>query len=401
LRITWGQSGNQAIRPLQSKSILQPSAYPFGYPQITQLERGYSDYYAWFPNKNLHWETTTQTNAGIDLGVFNNRLTFTADYYYKVTDGLLQGVIPAFSSGFTYALQNAGKVKNYGFEVQMGATIITGKFNWNLSANYSRNRNEILEIAPGYDMQFAPALGEGSMKFLPFIQKPGLPIGAIWGYKEDGIFQNEEEVAAFKPPTPNMAPGEIRYKDISGPEGVPDSIINDYDRTLIGDVNPDFIFGITNNFNYGRFDLSVLIQGVFGQDILNQTAMRISGTYDSRSNILQDAYEERWQGEGTSNTQPQALIGSGRTLQFSDRFVEDASFVRLKNVRLSYTIISDNSIFKNLQVFINAANLITITNYSGYDPEVSAFGQDPSRRGVDAGSYPMSKTWTFGVNVNF
>jgi TonB-linked SusC/RagA family outer membrane protein len=399
LRASWGQTGNQAIRPYQSQSLLTTNYYPFNdQPQVAYL-----DYYGNLANKALKWETTTQTNMGFDLGLFDNRVRTNFDYYTKKTEELLQEVVLPFSTGFTLQLQNAGSIENRGFEFMTGVTVIDQEFKWDISANYSQNRNEITAIAPGYEQQFAPALGVGRMKFQPFIQKPGVPLGTIWGYQEDGIFQNEAELEAIKS-QPNLAVGEIRYKDISGPEGKPDSVISEYDKVPIGDVNPDFIFGFNNNFSYRNFNLSVMLQGVIGNDVLNQTSMMISGLYDSKVNIREENYEERWTGEGTSTTQPQAVIGNGRTLVFSDRFVEDGSFVRVKNVRLSYNLQADKintKLFDFAQVYLSATNLLTLTNYSGYDPEVSAFGQDPSRRGVDAGNYPMSRTYTLGLNLRF
>lgn len=399
LRASWGQSGNQAIKPYQSQPLLITTYYPFN----DKLEVAYLDFYGNLANKALRWETTTQANAGIDAGFFDNRFRFTFDFYNKVTEDLLQQVVLPFSTGFTQQLQNAGSIENRGFELMLGATIVDRAVRWEISTNYSRNRNEIVEIAPGYEQQFAPSLGVGRMQFQPFIQKPGLPLGTIWGYLEDGIFQNEEELTAYKS-APNLAVGEVRYKDISGPEGVPDSIISDHDRVAIGDVNPDFILGLTNSFSYKNFELTVLLQGVIGSDVLNQTKMMISGMYDSRANVTREAYEQRWTGEGTSDSQPQAILGTGRTLVFSDRYVEDGSFLRVKNIRLNYNLSGkriNQSWFENAQVYVNISNLYTLTNYSGYDPEVSAFGQDPSRRGVDAGNYPFSRTYTAGLNFRF
>ncbi len=388
LRLSYGQSGNQAVSPYQSLATIEGVTTSFNNQLVPAVIEGRLE------NNNLQWETTSQINIGLDLELWNGRIFSTINYYQKETEDLLQQITLAPNTGFTSALVNAGTIENTGFELELGAYPVRSEFTWQVGGNFSINRNEITGLGD-VDEQFANRLGAGNgLTVFPFIQRPGLPIGSIYGYVEDGIFQNEEEVAAFMDVQSNAAVGQIRYRDINN-----DGTINDEDRTVIGDVNPDFIWGFSNNFAWKNFDLSFLLQGVSGADIINTLNIRFHNL-DGRRNIPLSVYESAWTGEGTSTNFRQINLNNGNS-RFSDRFIEDGSYIRLKNVQVGYNISGQaTSWLSNARIYINAINLWTLTDYSGYDPEVSAFS-GAAMRGVDLGNYPQSRTIMFGLNLTF
>lgn len=396
LRLSYGQSGNQGIGSYASLSQISASNYPYG----GTLTNGYV--VSTLGNDNLRWETTHQIDLGLDIGLWEERITFVLDYYSKKTRDLLQNVTLPTSTGFRSQLRNVGKIANEGYEAAVSARVIdNGNFRWNTAANISFNKNKILDLGDVTE-QWVQQIGTEPINYQPFIQIVGKPIGIIYGFKEDGIFQSEEEVinSKFYEGQPAAAikrqVGEVRYTDKDG-----NHVIDANDRMIIGDVNPDFFYGFTNNFSYKGFDLSIFFQGVQGGKIIN-TLKYITDNQGSYSNTSLEAYNNRWTGAGSTGTNPKAVLNSFRLLRFSDRFVEDGSYLRLKNVNLGYTFnITDNRIIKALRVYTSMNNLFTITRYSGYDPEVNGFGQDPSRRGVDLGNYPNSKTYSIGVNCTF
>lgn len=395
-RFSVGQSGNQGIGSYSSLSQISASNYPYA----GTVANGYIVSY--LGNDNLKWETTTQYDGGIDLGIFKDRVSFVMDYYYKKTFNLLQYVTLPTSTGFSSQLENMGTIQNKGFEAAVNAKIISTKnFSWNVSANISTNRNKILSLG-GAQEQWVQTIGTEPVNYQPFVQRVGQPIGIIMGWKEDGIFQNEGEVtkSGFYAGQPEAIikreVGEIRYKDIKA-----DGVIDDNDRTVIGNVNPKYFYGFTTGFNYKNFDLSIFLQGVHGGNIIN-TLKYITDNLGSYSNTTVQAYNNRWTGDGSKGTNPKDILNSWRVFRFSDRYVEDGSYLRLKNVNLGYTVnLKNNPVFKSIRAYASLNNLFTITHYSGYDPEVNGFGQDPSRRGVDLGNYPTSRTYSFGVNCSF
>lgn len=389
LRLSYGQSGNQAVSPYQSLATIEGVTTSFNNQLVPAIIEGR------LQNNNLRWETTSQVNAGLDVELWNGRIFSTINYYTKSTDDLLQQITLAPNTGFTSALVNAGTIQNRGFELELGGYPIRKDLTWQVSGNFSINRNEISDLGE-VDRQFAGRLGAGEgLAVTPFIQQVGLPIGTIFGYEEDGIFQNEEEVAAYTDIQPNAAVGQIRYKDTNG-----DMMINDEDRVIIGDVNPDYIWGLNNSFSWKGFDLSFLFQGVAGADIINTLNIRFHNL-DGRRNIPLQVYENAWRGEGTSNDFRQVNLNNSSTTLFSDRFVEDGSYIRLKNIQLGYNFDAKNiKWFSGARLYVNAINVLTFTNYSGYDPEVSAFGSS-AMKGVDLGNYPQAKTIIFGANLRF
>ena len=388
VRLSYGQSGNQAINPYQSLATIQGVTTSFNNQLVPAVVEGR------LQNNNLRWETTTQFNAGLDLELWNGKIFSTFNIYQKETADLLQNITLAPNTGFTNALINAGNIQNKGLEIEIGGYPIQGDFTWQMSGNISVNRNEITDLGE-VDEQFANRLGAGNgLAVFPFIQRVGVPIGAIYGYVEDGIFQNDEEVQAFIDAQPDAEIGQIKYQDTNN-----DGVVNDNDRTLIGDVNPDFIWGFSNSFAYKGFDFSFLLQGVVGADIINTLNIRFHNL-DGRSNIPLSVYESAWTGEGSTDDFRQINLNNGNS-RFSDRFVEDGSYLRLKNLQFGYTVDAKNiNWLSSARLYINAINLWTKTDYSGYDPEVSAFSS-AAMKGVDLGNYPQARTIMFGCNLVF
>jgi TonB-linked SusC/RagA family outer membrane protein len=394
LRLSYGQTGSQGIDAYRTLPILAVHNYPLG----GSLMSGYAeDNWRGPLNPDLKWETTDQYNAGIDFGFLDNKINITVDYYYKKTHDLLQSVKIPTSTGFGNKLTNFGEVTNEGLELSGNFNIFTGDFTWDINANISFNRNKIEGLEAD---QFANRLWYNADQ--AFIQRNGLPIGAIYGFVEDGFYDNEAEVRADKAYTlasdaivKGMV-GEVKYRDLDG-----NGVIDDADRTIIGNTNPDFTYGITNNFSWKGFTLSFFIQGTHGNDMFNGNLL--DGVKLSNiGNITQSAYDTRWTPENTAGAQwPKATNGYNRVWKISNRYVEDGSYLRLKNLTLGYTIPAKIKGIETIYVYGSASNLFTITDYSWYDPDVNSLGGDPSRRGVDIYSYPSSRTYSLGFKITF
>ena len=285
----------------------------------------------------------------------------------------------------------------------------TKNFTWNIMANISFNRNEITDLGDVTE-QFTADLG--SLGYTPFIQKVGYSLGTLWGYKADGVYQNLEECTDIKSSVIHglnegdsdelryqKMVGEVRYVDTNH-----DGVIDDSDRVKIGDVNPAYTFGITNVFTWKRLSLNVLIVGRMGGDVYNQVFSELE-SLSGYSNMTREAFYGRWQGEGTSYTYPKLHnINNPRKRYVSSFFVEDASFVRIKNVRLSFAFdkkLTGLKWFPDGAIWFAVDNLATFTDYRGYDPEVSSYGQSAAYRGIDMGAYPQCRTYSVGINFKF
>lgn len=392
LRLSYGETGNQAISSYRTLPMLNSANYPFA----GSISSGFAQVDWRGPvSDDLRWETTSQYNAGLDLGFFNGRVNFTVDYYYKKTSDLLQEVKIPSSTGFGNMMVNSGYVTNEGLE-------ISGKFfvlqntplKWNIDANISFNKNKIGGLESD---QYANSLWYKADEV--FLQRNGCPIGAIYGYVEDGFYDNLAEVMAS--PDPEIRAkgasmiGEIKYRNFDN-----DPTITEADRVIIGDTNPDFVYGITNNFEWKNFTLSFFLQGSQGNDIFNGNLMDIS--MGNIGNIPQMAYDTRWTEENAAHARwPKAVASYERTMLISDRYVEDGSYLKLKNLNIGYNWKPTFKGISNINIYASATNLFTITNYSWFDPEVNAFGSDASRRGVDIYSYPSSRTFSLGMKVTF
>ncbi|WP_256011091.1 SusC/RagA family TonB-linked outer membrane protein [Desertivirga xinjiangensis] len=389
-----GATGNQGIGPYGTQ--YQMSAY--NVPLNGALQSGYAiNTDLGLVDPNLKWETTVQYDAGLDIGFFGDRLNFTFDAYQKTTSDLLQAVKIATSTGFSTMLTNTGTVENRGLEFAVNGRISqTPNFKWNVNANLSFNRNKITALPAGD--QFAQRLWYQLDDI--FIQRVGEPIGAIYGYLEDGYYDNLAEVKAdpqFRNSTDDFLLsriGEVKYKNFDNES----SSISVTDRQIIGNTNPDFTYGITNDFSYRKFSLSIFFQGVQGGDILNANLLKIGmgQTY----NIPQFAYDSRWTPESAARARwPKPLTAATRTMRFSDRYLEDASYLRLKSVNFGYTFKPRHKFIESLYLFGSATNLLTFSKYSWFDPDVNSFGGDASRRGVDMNSYPNTRMYTFGIKA--
>ncbi len=388
LRVSYGITGNQAIQPYQSLSTLTDVFVTQGSNIIPGIKPGT------ISNPNLSWESTAQTNIGLDMGLFESRLTVTADFYKMVTSDLLfNAPVPKFS-GFSTQLQNIGKVQNSGFEFSVGAKILTGELKWNSNANISFNRNEILKLVEneteGNDIYYSTAPVEGAGGIQTQILREGLPVGSFFGFVWDGVLQEGET------PLDNAETGggAEKYKDIT-----PDGILDDNDRTVIGNPHPDFIWGWNNNLTYHNFDLNIFVQGLQGADMIDYTRMEL-GIMNGRLNATKDALN-RWTPSNTNTDIPRAQLG--RPYVFSDRWVEDASYIRLKNISLGYNLnksLISRIKLRSARIYISAQNILTITNYKGVDPEV-AYSSSNKNLGLDYASYPNTKSVTVGVNLGF
>lgn len=400
LRASYGMTGNQGIGSYASLAKLAVYNYPFNGSLQTGLA---DDVFAGPANANLRWETTTAYNAGIDLGLFSGKINLRAEVYKKRTDDLLQYLTTPASTGFQRQLRNSGSVENKGLEISLDAVVLKNSdFQWRSQFNISFNRNKILSLGNGIKEQFANNI---STRDAPFIQAAGYPIGALYGYVEAGYYDNEAEVRNDQVYTNlpyniiRRMVGEIKYRNL---DGDPTSI-SISDRTLIGDVNPNFIFGFTNTFSYKNFDMSILINGVQGNDIVNMNTM-FNANLGGGKNVLYDVLAGSWApGKDNSNaTGPKAIRQFWRTVLFSNRFIEDGSFARLKNLTIGYTL--PKSVIKgisSIRLAVSGNNLYTLTNYTGYDPEVNSYGDNPALFGVDLGGYPNNRSYNFSIRCTF
>jgi TonB-linked SusC/RagA family outer membrane protein len=425
LRASWGQTGNQGIGPYGSKARLTLGSVTFNNEVIPSA---FAPPFNGLPNPDLKWETTTQYNLGVDLSFLENRLRVTTDVYQKNTDDLLQTIQLATNTGFSQAIINSGSVRNQGIELQIGGDVLTGDVTWRVSANASRNVNEITDLP--VEEQFAQRLGSGRINFQPFIQREGLPIGALYGYETAGVYRSSEQIQSDPAVTwvedgGDTEVGDIRIRDLATTctsqlvsEGVcsegqrrvmgrSDGQIDSSDRTVIGDTNPDLLLGLTNTFQFGDFSLRFLIDSKLGGDIVNAQRIRTL-RLDGEGNIPEEVYANAFRPEETygeaanpDGKYPMPDADRGTYGQFLDLFVEDGSYVRLKNFQLGYTLDGDLIPYASeARLYIRGTNLFTITDYSGYSPEVSAFNE-AQRQGVDLGSYPQNRTFGVGIDLTF
>ena len=373
IRGGWGKNGNQEGIPNYARYGL------IGYSRVTPTNplSGPASYQYTYGNPDLRWETTAQSNIGFDLTMFNARLTLTVDAYIKKTSDVLLNVQLPSTLPITTIQTNAGDIENKGIEFDLGAVIVEKEIKWNANLNMSFNRNKVtaLEYTPVY--YFGRVYSNNSDVA---IVKPGLPLGSFFGYVSEGV----------DPQT-----GNLIFKDIDN-----NGTINSSDRTIIGDAQPDFTFGFTNTLSYKKWDLNIFFQGSYGNDIYNATRIDLEGMFDSKNQSK--VVENRWTTIGQITDIPKA--GNMDNVRNSTRFVEDGSYVRLKALTLSYRLIEKSAKFKainKLSVYCTGQNLLTFTNYSGFDPEVNAFGSSATELGIDYGTYPQARTFIVGLNVEF
>lgn len=402
LRAGIGQLGNQEIGDFSYATLVKPAGnYPFG------GNSNAGNAISALGNPNVRWETSTQTDVGLDIGLFNSAFTVSADYYIKNTSGvLLPPAKPSSTGGAGSAFVNAGSIRNQGFELELGYhNTINNKFKYDIIGNFATVKNEVTSLAGGSAL-FA---GRIDNNYYATKTEVGHPIGEFYLLQTDGIFQNAQEVFTHAYQGPGVKPGDVKYKDISGPNGVPDGVIDDvYDRTYAGSPIPKFTYGLTTNFAYAGFDASLFFQGVYGNKIYNQINTDIEGFYRP-FNITERIATQSWTGEGSTNEFPRlSFDGAVNNKRPSTRFLESGSYLRLKNVQLGYTV--SNTLVKTLKlssvrVFVSAQNVFTVTKYTGIDPEIytnsNSLGDGARAVGIDFGTYPSARTFTIGVNANF
>jgi len=393
IRSSYGLTGNENISPYSSLALYNTTRPIInGAPVIGLFPNR-------IPNPDLKWEKTAQFNVGLDATFAEGRLNFSADYYIKRTEDLLLNVTIPNQSGYGTSVQNIGSVENKGFEFQIGIKNTFGELNWNSSFNMSFNRNKLLSLAEGTD-RLLFGIGRGESAHGRTIAEPGQPLGLFYGYRFAGIWQTEEEIIAVGNTVGGInRPGLPKYADLNG-DGFRQ---NDEDREVIGDPNPDFIYGFSNDFSYKNLTLSVFIHGVYGNEIADMNRIGLLAQ-PQKHNVYKVYYEERWTGPGTSNTIEAPITNAGEWKNFSDRDVLDGSFLRVKTINLSYnlpsSLIGMNRI-RNAQVFLAGDNLFTFTDYTGFDPEVDLYASSNVQMGVDNGAYPMSKSVRIGVKLGF
>jgi TonB-linked SusC/RagA family outer membrane protein len=376
LRVGYGVVGNDQF---QNYAYLGRIGLGANYPIGGVAQPG--TFPASIENLSLKWEESAQTNIGIDISLLDSRISFTAEAYIKeIKDLLLDAPLPT-STGFSSGIQNIGQLQNKGLEFSLQSKNITSEnFEWNSSFNISFNRNEVIDLVGQQLFQGGIAGGRGEASLV----REGEPLGILYGYIFGGV----------DPQT-----GNSFYIDRNGESTFTPT---EEDRTVIGDANADFIYGFSNSFSFKGFDLSVLLEGSYGNDILNATRIELEGMSDPKNQSI--AVLDRWRQPGDVTNIPRASFGNTDNSRVSTRFIEDASYVRFKAVTLGYEfpkLITDKLSIKSLRFYATGENLFTFTNYTGLDPEVNAFGGSNTVRGIDFGTYPQTRTILFGASIKF
>ena len=405
LRFGWGLVGNDRISNYLSMDLYTNGRYGQGNTTVTTLNPKQ------LQNANLKWEASSTVNLGIDLGFFENRLNVTADFFIKNTKDLLLSQSLPHYTGFDSQMQNIGKIQNRGIEISLTSTNIQKKnFTWDTNFNISFIRNELKSLASGVDEMFAHS-GFDTSNFTQYdyIARVGESLGLIYGYEFDGIYQASDFYTTpsggyvLKEGITNnvrynngkLVPGAVKYKDQDG-----DGVITTNDRTIIGHTLPKWYGGITNNFTFYGVDFSFMFQFNYGNDVYNATRLYATQTHTSRRNFLAEV-ADRWTPTNASNSVPS--VKGYITGDVYSRFVEDGSFLRLKNITLGYTIPqkwTKKFYVQKLRVYASGQNLLCFDNYSGYDPEVNS-KNSPMTPGLDWGAYPKSRIYTVGIDIQF
>ncbi len=390
LRAGYGATGNQEIGLYEYASVLETNVYVFNDGIVSAVVPNK------MPNPNLHWESQNMANVGIDATIFDQRFDVTLDAYYKVTDDMLVPMSVPISTGYSdtdVPYINAGKIINKGIEISVTSHNLKGSLKWDTDVNFSLNRNEVKELNDTIPMTV------GSISLNQDLARiaTGHPMNVFYGYVTDGIFQNQTDVDNHAQQVPGSdiysrtSPGDIRFKDLNS-----DGVINADDRTYIGNPNPDFIFSMNNRFEYKGFDLNIFLQGVYGNDIYNANRIWNEGmavAYNQSTKTL-----NRWTGEGTSNSMPRAVFDDpNKNSRPSNRYIEDGSYLRIKNVTLGYNLPKswyERFHVSSARLYISGTNLYTFSSYEGFDPEVGITG-------IDNSVYPVTRTISIGANISF
>ncbi|MEM9830273.1 MAG: TonB-dependent receptor [Bacteroidota bacterium] len=389
LRASYGLTGNTEIGTYQSLSTLNTTRNIIGGTEVIGLAPQR------IPNPDLRWEQTEQYDIGLDIGLWQERITFTADYYQKTTKDLLFNVAIPLSSGFGTSLQNIGSVENRGVEFTLSSMLVQKTdFSWSINGNLSINRNKVLDLGDNNDIVVGRRGGQVSGASGSSLLRVGEPVGVFFGNRFESIWQSEEEIDEVGL-DPTADPGEPRYEDIDG-----DGTFNQSnDRAIIGDPNPDFIYGLTSSWTFKNFDLSVFLQGSQGNDILNFTRARFLYAFlGGRENRFPGVVNSWQPGRITNPTTEVPEVGGASRTGVDTRLVEDGSYLRIQNIRLGYRF-DKMRFISAARVYFSVQNAFTFTDYSGFDPDVNFAGQSNLSQGIDLNGYPIVRTYTFGVNI--
>lgn len=390
VRLSWGKNGNENIGNFRY-TVLTSAGNNAIFGASESVINGVKA--SGLANPDLRWEESEQLDLGLDFGFFNNALTFTADYYKKTTNGMLMTMnIPSYV-GESKPIGNVGKMENSGLEMEISYKFNVADWNFRVAGNATYLKNKLIEY--GNDSGWANLdafQGAGTISRA----QNGKPFPYFYGYKTAGIFQNYDEINAYTNAEggliqPNAVPGDVRFVDVDG-----NGVITEDDRTDIGKGMPDWTFGFNFNASWKNFDFSMMWQGTAGNDIFDATRRT-----DISASNLPSWMLERWTGEGTSNRIPHFVLGDNVNWQSSDLYVYNGSYLRLKNIQLGYTLpqsITSKAFISSLRVYVAAENLLTFTQYHGFDPEISSGG---TSLGIDYGVYPQARVFTVGLNLNF
>lgn len=384
-RVSYGVIGNQSIA-----NYLYITTFSGGGDAVFGGNRYTSLAPSRVANPDLKWEAARQADIGIDFALFNNRLTGSIEYYDRRTSDLLLDLPQPLSTGFGVKTQNIGRMKNTGVDLHLAGDVFRSSrgFNWNIGAVLSTVKNEVLSLGPLSQILTG---GAGFIANASII-RPGASLGSYYGYEVLGVWQSHDDLSTAPV---GVKAGDLKFRDLDG-----NKQINADDRVILGKSLPDFTYGITNTFSFRRISLSVFVEGAQGASILNNAAIDSYFPVSFRRNKLAEPYLNRWTPENPGNEYPSFVNPTSQGQQtVNSRTVEDAFYLRLQSVRLSYDFTLHNKVIKGLQAYVTGQNLFTITNYSGIDPAVNAIGDDILK--IDYSSYPMTRSFLFGVNVQF
>lgn len=390
IRLSWGKNGNENIGNFKYTVLTSPGNNAI-FGSSENVINGVKA--SGLANPDLKWEESEQLDFGLDFGFFNNALTFTADYYKKKTNGMLMEMNIPFYVGEAKPIGNVGKMENSGIELEAAYKFRVSDWNFRVSANASYLKNKLIEYGNESGWENLDSFqGTGDISRA----ENGKPFPFFYGYKTAGIFQNTDEVKAYKNDKgellqPTAVPGDVRFVDLDG-----NGIIDANDRTDIGKGMPDWTFGFNLGVSWKNFDLNMMWQGTAGNDIYDATRRTDIATSNLPSWML-----NRWTGEGTSNRIPRFVQGDNVNWQSSDLYVYDGSYLRLKNIQLGYTLpaaLTQKVFISSLRFYVAAENLFTFTKYHGFDPEISSGG---TSLGIDYGVYPQARVWTIGASLSF
>lgn len=390
IRLSWGKNGNENIGNFKYTVLTSPGNNAI-FGSSENVINGVKA--SGLANPDLKWEESEQLDFGLDFGFFNNALSFTADYYKKKTNGMLMEMNIPFYVGEAKPIGNVGKMENSGIELEAAYKFRVSDWNFRVSANASYLKNKLIEYGNESGWENLDSFqGTGDISRA----ENGKPFPFFYGYKTAGIFQNTDEVKAYKNDKgellqPTAVPGDVRFVDVDG-----NGIIDANDRTDIGKGMPDWTFGFNLGVSWKNFDLNMMWQGTAGNDIYDATRRTDIATSNLPSWML-----NRWTGEGTSNRIPRFVQGDNVNWQSSDLYVYDGSYLRLKNIQLGYTLpaaLTQKVFISSLRFYVAAENLFTFTKYHGFDPEISSGG---TSLGIDYGVYPQARVWTIGASLSF